>query len=73
MSDKTFSESLRILQDAAEKIGQPATSLEEAFDLFDKGIRESEYMNEILKKAEQQIQIYQEEDNSTKEEEAGNE
>ncbi len=72
MSDKTFSESLRILQDAAEKIGQPATSLEEAFDLFDKGIRESEYMNEILKKAEQQIQIYQEEDNSTKEE-AGNE
>lgn len=72
MSYKTFSESLRILQDAAEKIGQPATSLEEAFDLFDKGIRESEYMNEILKKAEQQIQIYQEEDNSTKEE-AGNE
>ncbi len=57
MSSKTFTESLKTLQGAAEKIGQPATSLEEALRLFDLGIEESEYLTRILEEAEQKIEI----------------
>lgn len=56
--EKSFQESLRVLEQAAEQIGQPATSLEESLKLFDQGIRESKYLNEILEEAEQKIEIY---------------
>ena len=35
MSDKSFSESMKNLRSAADRIGGPATSLEEALALFD--------------------------------------
>lgn len=57
--EKSFQESLRVLEQAAEQIGQPATSLEESLKLFDQGIRESKYLNEILEEAEQKIEIYE--------------
>ncbi len=63
--EKSFSQSLRALQDAAEKIGQPATSLEDALKLFDEGIQESEYLNEILKNAEQKIEVFEKSEQST--------
>ena len=63
--EKSFSKSLRALQDAAEKIGQPATSLEDALKLFDEGIQESEYLNEVLKNAEQKIEVFEKSEQST--------
>jgi exodeoxyribonuclease VII small subunit len=63
--EKSFSQSLRALQDAAEKIGQPATSLEDALKLFDEGIQESEYLNEVLKNAEQKIEVFEKSEQST--------
>ena len=63
--EKSFSQSLRALQDAAEKIGQPATSLEDALKLFDEGIQESEYLNEILKNAEQKIEVFEKSEQAT--------
>ena len=57
--EKSFQESLQALEQAAEKIGQPATSLEDSLKLFDQGIQESEYLNRILEEAEQKIEIYE--------------
>lgn len=59
MKEKSFQESLRVLEQAAEQIGQPATSLEDSLKLFDQGIRESKYLNDILEEAEQKIEIYE--------------
>jgi len=61
MSDKTFTESLNTLKEAADQIGRPATSLEEALKLFDKGMEESEFLNSVLSSAEQKIEVYEKE------------
>lgn len=65
-NEKSFQESLWTLEQAAEKISQPATSLEDSLKLFDQGIRESQYLSRILEEAEQKIEIYEKK-------EAGNE
>lgn len=57
MSSKTFTDSLKALQQAADQIGKPATSLEDALKLFDQGMEESEYLTRILEKAEQKIEV----------------
>lgn len=59
MSDKTFTESMQALQNAASEIGKQATSLEDSLRLFDEGMKEAEYCKEILDRAEQKILIYE--------------
>lgn len=59
MSDKTFTESLARLQNAASDISKQATSLEDSLKLFDEGMKEAEYCREILDKAAQKIEIYE--------------
>ena len=59
MSDKTFSEALQMLQNAAQDIGRQATTLEDSLKLFDEGIKEAEYCKEILDSAAQKIEIYE--------------
>ncbi|MBR2674553.1 MAG: exodeoxyribonuclease VII small subunit [Mogibacterium sp.] len=57
--NKTFSESLKKLQESAAEIGKQTTSLEDSLRLFDEGMKEAEYCKEILESAEQRIQLYE--------------
>lgn len=59
MAEKTFTEALRDLQNAAAEIGRQATTLEDSLKLFDKGMKEAEYCKRILDEAEQKIQLYE--------------
>lgn len=59
MSEKTFNEALNNLQNAANEIGKQATSLEDAINLFEKGMKEAEFCQNILDKADQHISIYE--------------
>lgn len=59
MAEKTFTESMKKLQDAAAEIGKQATTLEDSLRLFEEGMKEAEYCREILDNAEQKIQIYE--------------
>ena len=59
MSDKTFTEALNNLQNAASEIGKQATSLEDSLKLFENGMKEAEFCKEILDKADQHITIYE--------------
>ena len=47
------------LQNAVAEIGKQATTLEDSLRLFDEGMKEAEFCREILDKAEQKIQIYE--------------
>lgn len=57
MAEKSFTESLQALQNAASEISKPATTLEESLSLFDLGMKEAANCREILDKAEQKILI----------------
>ena len=59
MAEKTFTESMKKLRDAAAEIGKQATTLEDSLRLFEEGMKEAEYCREILDSAEQKIQIYE--------------
>lgn len=59
MADKTFTESLRDLQNAAAGIGRQATTLEDSLRLFDEGMKEAENCRKILDSAQQKIQLYE--------------
>ncbi len=61
MAEKTFTEALKNLQNAASEIGKQATTLEESLRLFDEGMKEAAYCKEILDSAEQKIEIYEKE------------
>lgn len=63
MSDKSFTESFAKLKQAADEIGKPATSLEDALKLFEEGMKESEYLLKILDEADQQIEVYENKEN----------
>ena len=67
MSSKTFTDSLKTLQQAADQIGKPATSLEDALKLFDQGMEESEYLTRILEEAEQKIEVMEQKEDSSHE------
>ena len=58
MAEKTFSEALSNLQKAADGISRQATSLEESIRLFEEGMKEAAYCNEILDAASQKIETY---------------
>ena len=62
MSEKTFTESLNELQNAAREIGKQTTSLEDSIKLFEQGMKEAENCTKILESASQQIEVYGEED-----------
>ena len=59
MADRTFTESLQVLQNAASEIGKQTTSLEDSLRLFDEGMKEAEYCKEILDNAEQRIMLFE--------------
>ena len=59
MADKTFTESLQALQNAASEIGKQTTSLEDSIKLFEDGMKEAEYCREILDNAEQKILLFE--------------
>lgn len=59
MAEKTFTESLKDLQNAAAEIGRQATTLEDSLKLFDEGMKEAKYCRKILESAEQKIQLYE--------------
>ncbi len=61
MADKTFTEALNDLQNAAAQIGKQATTLEESLSLFEQGMKEAEFCKEILDKADQKIRVYEKE------------
>ena len=58
MADKTFTEALKNLQNAASEIGRQATTLEDSLKLFEEGMKEAEFCRDILDKADQHIEIY---------------
>ena len=59
MADRTFTESLQVLQNASSEIGKQTTSLEDSLRLFDEGMKEAEYCKEILDSAEQRIMLFE--------------
>lgn len=58
--NKSFTEALTNLQNAASEIGRQATTLEDSLKLFEEGMKEAEFCKEILDKADQKITIYEE-------------
>ena len=61
MAEKSFTEALRDLQNAASEIGRQATTLEDSLKLFESGMKEAEFCKEILDKADQKITVYERE------------
>lgn len=61
MADKTFTQALNDLQNAASEIGKQATTLEDSLRLFEQGMKEAEFCKEILDKADQKITVYEQE------------
>lgn len=61
MADKTFTQALSDLQNAASEIGKQATTLEDSLKLFEQGMREAEFCKDILDKADQKITVYEQE------------
>ena len=61
MADKTFTEALNDLQNAASQIGKQATTLEESLKLFEQGMKEAEFCRDILEQADQKIRVYEKE------------
>ena len=59
MAEKTFTEALGNLQNAAAEIGKQATSLEDSLKLFEQGMAEAEFCKQILDNAEQHITVYE--------------
>ncbi|MBR0400876.1 MAG: exodeoxyribonuclease VII small subunit, partial [Mogibacterium sp.] len=59
MAEKTLTEALGNLQNAAQEIGRQATTLEDSLRLFEAGMKEAEFCKEILDKADQKITVYE--------------
>ena len=64
MADKTFTQALNDLQNAASEIGKQATTLEDSLKLFEQGMKEAEFCREILDNADQKITVYEQEESS---------
>lgn len=56
--EKTFLESLEILKNNANEISRQSTNLEDSLKLFDEGMKEAKFCEDILNNAEQKIEIY---------------
>lgn len=60
--NKSFTSSLEKLQKAAGEITKQTTSLEDSIRLFEEGMKEAKFCEEILYSAEQKIELYREDD-----------
>lgn len=58
--EKTFTQALTGLRQAAAEISRPSVTLEEAMELYRKGMKEAEFCSIMLDKAEQQIEVFDE-------------
>ncbi|MBQ6583003.1 MAG: exodeoxyribonuclease VII small subunit [Mogibacterium sp.] len=67
MAERTFTETLADLERAAERIGRQTTSLEEAMELFESGMKDAAALQEILAGAEQKVAIYDKKESSLEE------
>ena len=67
MAERTFTETLADLERAAERIGRQTTSLEEAMELFESGMKDAAALQEILAGAEQKVAIYDTKESSLEE------
>ncbi len=61
MKEKTFEESLNNLKNVADKIRDEETTIADALKQFEIGMEEYKYCNDILKSANQKIEIYEKE------------
>ena len=61
MADKTFTQALNDLQNAASEIGKQATTLENSLRLFEQGMKEAEFCSRILDEADQKITVFEKE------------
>ena len=57
MSKQTFEEAITQLGDIVRKLDTGSTSLDEAMELFEKGIRLTKECNKMLDEAEQKVNI----------------
>ncbi|MBQ6622493.1 MAG: exodeoxyribonuclease VII small subunit [Mogibacterium sp.] len=58
MAEKSVTETLAALEQAADRIGRQTTTLEEALTLFEAGMKDVAVLREILDSTEQKIEIY---------------
>ena len=59
MMDKemSFEQAYRMLEEIANKLESPETTLDESIKLFEDGVKLSKYCSDILDKAKQKIEI----------------
>ena len=58
MAEKSVTETLAALEQAADRIGRQTTTLEEVLTLFEAGMKDVAVLREILDSTEQKIEIY---------------
>ena len=58
MAEKSVTETLAALEQAADRIGRQTTTLEEALTLFEAGMKDVAVLREIQDSTEQKIEIY---------------
>lgn len=66
-NDITFEAALAKLEAAAEALKKDSTTLDDSLNYFDEGLVQYNLCNEILAKARQKIQLYDEKTDSMKE------
>ena len=57
-TEKTFTEALNNLQNAANEISKQSISLEDSIKLYEEGIKEAKFCQQILDEAEQKITTF---------------
>lgn len=57
-TEKTFTEALSNLQNAANEISKQSISLEDSIKLYEEGIKEARFCQQILDEAEQKITTF---------------
>ena len=57
-TEKTFTEALNNLQNAANEISKQSISLEDSIKLYEEGIKEARFCQQILDEAEQKITTF---------------
>ena len=57
-TERTFTEALNNLQNAANEISKQSISLEDSIKLYEEGIKEAKFCQQILDEAEQKITTF---------------
>ena len=57
-TEKTFTEALNNLQNAANEISKQSINLEDSIKLYEEGIKEARFCQQILDEAEQKITTF---------------